>query len=206
MHVELVELLRCVQPHEDIWLVASVDRMEDREIISGTLGCPVCHAEYPVRNRVVFFAQPTAPGPVVEPDATEAMRIAAALELTDARATAVLHGAWATHARLIRSLSPARLIVIDPTGAIEPSDGVNVITGSLVQFARQSISGAAVGANASAKLVASLVDALRPGGRMLAPVDLAVPRGLTELARDDEIWVGARSRDEIVQLGRAKTD
>jgi hypothetical protein len=203
MHVELVELLRCVQPHEDICLVAAVDVLEDREIVRATLGCPICHAEYPIRDRVAYFAPSAEPEATRDPDPAGAMRVAAALELTDARATAVLHGAWGAEARLVRSVSPARLIVLNPATAIEPGDGVNVIVSGIAPLARGSVSGVALSADAGPDLVGSLAGALRAGGRMLAPIELAQPRGFTELARDDEVWVAERQRDDVIPLRRA---
>ena len=200
MHVELVELLRCVQPHEDTWLVAAVDALEDREIVRGTLGCPICHAEYPVRDRVVYFAPAEQRGRATEPDAEEAMRIAAALDLTDPRAIAVLHGEWGAHARLVRSLSPTPLIVLDPTGVVEAGDGVNVIVAGRAPLAARSVNAAAIGAGASTDVVASLIAAVRSEGRVLAPATLSQPPGVTELARDDDVWVAERQRDDIVSL------
>ena len=63
---------------------------DDRDIIEGTLGCPICQAEYPIRDGVACFSDRAAPrvsGPVSEEDA---VRVAAALDLTDARMTAIL--------------------------------------------------------------------------------------------------------------------
>ena len=54
MFVELVDLLRCPRPHEDTWLVAAAEAMSGRHIVRGTLGCPVCEAEYPIRDGVVL--------------------------------------------------------------------------------------------------------------------------------------------------------
>ncbi len=205
MHVELVELLRCVQPHEDTWLVAAVDELEDREIVRGTLGCPICHAEYPVRDRVVYFAPPEQRERAPEPDAQEAMRIAAALDLTDPRAIAVLHGEWGVHARLVRSLSPTPLIVLDPDATVVPGDGVSVIVARRVPLAARSVNAAAIGVAASTDVVASLIAAVRSEGRVLAPATLSQPPGVTELARDDDIWVAQRQRDDVIPLRRAPT-
>src|SRR6185312_15233461 len=98
MFIPLVDVLRCVKPHDDTWLVASIERADERDIVTGMLGCPICFAEYPIREGVVFFAE-NAPTPAyVAPTEEDAMRLAAALDLTDARMTAVLHGSWGVHA------------------------------------------------------------------------------------------------------------
>ena len=114
MFIPLVDILRCPTPHDETWLVASIDRAEERDIIEGMLGCPICLAEYPIRDGIVYFAERRAPIRRAPPDETEAMRLAAALDLTDARMTAVLQGAWGAHAQLVRGVSPAQLLLLNP--------------------------------------------------------------------------------------------
>ena len=58
MFIELVDSLRCVNVHEDTWLVAAVARMDGRHIVDGTLGCPLCRREYPIRDGVGWFVDP----------------------------------------------------------------------------------------------------------------------------------------------------
>src|SRR2546430_12044415 len=65
----MIDLLRCVNEHEDTWLVASFRQITNRMVIEGTLGCPICSAEYEIVNGVPDFARgerqnpatPTAP-------------------------------------------------------------------------------------------------------------------------------------------------
>src|SRR5512140_104168 len=97
MLIPLVDALRCIRPHEDTWLVASIDRAEDRDIIEGTLGCPSCLAEYPIHDGVVHFDAVARPA-YRAPTEDDALRLAAALDLVDPRTTAVLHGSWGAYA------------------------------------------------------------------------------------------------------------
>jgi hypothetical protein len=59
----------------------------------------------------------------------------------------------------------------------------------------------------NAALLAGAVEALRPRGRLVAPLAVAVPAGVTVLARDDREWVAEREAPArppvIVPLGRA---
>lgn len=75
MFIELVGSLRCVHPHELTWLVASAYRMEDRDIVSGELGCPECGARYPVERGVADFRElgstSVSPEPIHEPSARQ---------------------------------------------------------------------------------------------------------------------------------------
>ena len=53
MFIELVDALRCPRTHEESWLVLAASRIEARHIQEGALGCPVCRAEYPIRDGIV---------------------------------------------------------------------------------------------------------------------------------------------------------
>jgi hypothetical protein len=195
MFIPLVDVLRCVRPHEETWLVASIDEAIDRDIVTGTLGCPICLAEYPIRNGIVSFDD-AAPPPAVAgdvPSDDEAVRIAAGLDLTDARMTALLHGAWGAYAPIVRGLSPAQLLLVNPPGAITSGDGISIVrSGGAAPVARASMSAVAVGDAAAGSMLESLVASLKPGGRMMARVRRAVPAGLAELARDGDVWVAQR--------------
>ena len=87
MFIEIVDAFRCTRPHELTWLVASADRLEDRDIVTGELGCPVCGARYPIAAGLAYFRDPDArslpPAPArAAGDASErAVRAAALLGL-----------------------------------------------------------------------------------------------------------------------------
>jgi len=192
--IELVDILRCLEPHEETWLVVAVQRMDGRHVIEGSLGCPVCHREYAIRDGVAYFAAaPSASRPTTTlPNPAEAIRLAAALALTDAASVAVLHGGWASHARLVRSFAPSQLLVLGALVQMSGGDGVSVIVSDVAPFAAVSVDAVALDAGGTPALAESLLRSLRIGGRMLAPATLPVPAEINELARDDEVWVGER--------------
>lgn len=188
MFTPLVDILRCPNTHDETWLVASIDRAEDRDILEGTLGCPVCLAEYPIRDGVVRFADIT-PSPLVAPREDDAVRLAAALDLTEPNMTAVLHGMWGALAPIIRGLSPAQLLLVNPPLGISSGDGISIVHADRAPLAHASAHAVAYDAGASDSMVASLIASLRGGGRTLAPVAKSVPDGLVELVRDADVWV-----------------
>jgi len=191
MFIPLVDILRCVKPHAETWLVASIERADDRFIIEGTLGCPTCLAEYPIRDGVVYFSESPSSTPTVSPDESEAMRLAAALGLTEPRMTALLYGTWGAQAQLVRGFSPAQLILLNPPPGTTSGDGVSVIVSEKMPLAQQSLDAIAVDESFGRLEESGIatLPALRRGGRLLAPVSTPMPNGFNELARDDEVWV-----------------
>jgi hypothetical protein len=196
--IPLVDILRCVRPHADTWLVASIERADERFIIDGTLGCPTCLAEYQIRSGVVYFTDRDVRASGAAPREADAMRLAAALDLTEPRMTALLHGAWASHAPLVRGFSPAQLLALNPPDGMTSGDGISVLVSDIAPLAQASIDAVALDASFSDELFASLRASLRRGGRLLAPVATPVPDGFTELARDDEVWVARLDEAAIV--------
>jgi len=205
MFLPLVDVLRCPVAHEETWLVASIDRAEDRDIITGALGCPQCLAEYPIRDGIVHFAADVRLSEYHTPDESDAMRLAAALDLSDGRMTAVLHGSWASQAPLIRGFSPAQLLLVNAPAGIATGDGISLVRALRAPLASASVNAAAFDADASEEMIASLIVSLRPNGRLLGPASAPVPDGLSELARDDEVWVaqsGAAMTSAPISLTR----
>src|SRR5689334_22428621 len=102
MFIELLDYLRCPQVHEESSLVVAARTTEGRDIMEGTLGCPVCHSEYPIIGGVARFVErdrTTSPDDATE---DEALRLAATLDLTGPRGYAILEGAATNHAPLLR--------------------------------------------------------------------------------------------------------
>jgi uncharacterized protein YbaR (Trm112 family) len=198
--VDLVDDLRCPRPHEETWLVASAERTEGRHITQGTLGCPICRAEYPIRDGVVWFAQPprsvgTTRGQRASPAPDDALRMAALLDLSDAQGFALLTGSWARLAPLLRDVAPPHLILINPTPFVPGGGGISVLAIQVgIPLAVGTCRGIALdGAHADAAHLEAAVPVLRPRGRLVAPVTMPLPSGVTELARDDQLWVAERA-------------
>ncbi|HYD53846.1 MAG TPA: hypothetical protein VEA99_14510, partial [Gemmatimonadaceae bacterium] len=123
MHLEQVDVLRCPAPHEDSWLVAVIEQLASREIVRGTLGCPVCGAEYPVRGREVQMGGTASAS--VEPASTdEAMRMAALLDLAEPGGLALLAGRWGAHAPALRLLVDQRLLLLAPPASVAMEEGI----------------------------------------------------------------------------------
>jgi hypothetical protein len=206
MFIELVDALRCVRrpAHELTWLVASAFRMEDRDILDGVLGCPICKARYPIADGVANFRdhQEAPEGelprdvPVSVPGSELALRVAAFLDLVEPGGLAVLAGAWSSAASDLGALvERIHVLALDPVGGLESGSGVSIaLTADEVPLRPGVARGIALDASHAAPgYVASAVEALRPRGRLLAPVELPLPSGVTELARDERHWLAVKN-------------
>lgn len=215
MFIDLVDTLRCVEPHEESWLVASFDEMDGRVIVRGTLGCPVCRRRYRVVDRVVWLGMdPDSAGPplsVVSDEADESgdevTRLAALLGLAEPGGLCVLEGRWAMLAPALLALLDTRVLALNPAAPLLPAEGISVLrTPDTLPLAASVARGVALGERADraqhslTTVAVGAVHALARGGRLLAPAALALPAGVQELARDERHWVGERLGPESAPI------
>jgi uncharacterized protein YbaR (Trm112 family) len=199
MFIELVDMLRCPNRHEETWLVLAADRTDGRDVMDGTLGCPICHAEYPIVAGVARFgeAPPTRPSPA---DENESLRMTALLDLSDARGYAILYGGTGSHAPGIRELADVQLLLVDPPAGVEMGNGLSGLTtnaAGVLPLAAASARAIALDDGATPAMLHAALAFLAPGGRLLAPVRLLLPDGVSELARDDRHWLAERLRAPV---------
>lgn len=210
MFIELIDLLRCVNAHEDTWLVASFETVSNRFVLDASLGCPSCSAQYPIKRGIAdFSAGFAAPSCEAERAAAShrreelATRAGAYLEATESGATIVLGGVWAYAAQELSEMAEVRVLALDAPAEVKESQSVGLLRiGTEIPVAARSILGVALDAWFPAKAVDSAVRAVRPGGRIVAPVTIPAPAELSVLAHDDNYWV-AQKAPEVVKLSRA---
>lgn len=205
MFIELVELLRCIRAHDESWLVASIGEMRDRSIRFGTLGCPVCSAEYPIAGGVVDFAGGNSVRAAASSKMSAeelALRAGAFLNLGESGGVVVLGGAWASAARELTNRVAARVIAVNAPAQVEDSPAVGLVRASgAIPLAAASCAGVAFDSSFSADAVAAAERVLRAGGRIVGAAGVRRPAGLTLLAEDEAWWV-AEKPPEITTLRR----
>ena len=197
MFTELIDTLRCPNPHEDSWLVATSTRTAGRHIISGKLGCPVCRATFEIVEGEVLFG--TGGGlhssRVLDDDA--AFRLAAQLHLVEAPQPILLMGRWSAAVTPLRTIvSSVTMFVADATTAIAidervstmrlPPIGIPLATGSLRAIALDA-------AHVTDALIADAARVLRATGRLVAPAATVLDTSLWRtLASDSDVIVAER--------------
>lgn len=209
MLLSLTDHLRCTEPHAVSRLVARVDTLEARRMVSGVLGCPVCHAERTVVGGVIWWrGAPVSTSPLMDagPGEEAVMRMGALLAFAESAAPYVLCGEAARTAIGLTALGAAAVVLLDPPDDRAAAFATIIRGAPIIPFVALSVRGIAVDASWSTDArLASCAGALAPGGRLVAPAAIVVPAGIRELARDAAEWVGEREATSApVPLGRGR--
>jgi hypothetical protein len=210
MFIELIDQLRCINAHDETWLVAAFRTVSHRFVLEASLGCPTCSAQYTIHEGIADFSAGLELPSCEEQRAAAShrreelpTRAGAYLAATEPGATVILGGVWAYAAQELSEMAGVRVLALNAPGAVEESETVGLLrVGSEIPVAAGSVFGVALDAWFPSKIVASAVKAVRPGGRIVGPVAIPAPAELAVLAHDDNYWVAQKAPD-VVTLSRA---
>jgi hypothetical protein len=209
--IEMIDLLRCVNAHQDTWLVASFREVANRFVVDGTLGCPSCSAQYEIQNGVADFTLgDSIPSRDAERAAAShrreelATRAGAYLEATQPGATIVLGGLWAYAAQQLAEMVDVRVIALNAPSEVKESERVGLArVASHIPLAANTVQGVALDAWFSRSMGDEAFRVVRPGGRIVGPTIFGPPSQAAVLAHDENYWV-AEKPAEVVALRRAR--
>jgi len=209
VHIELTEMLRCPEAHDEAFLVMSTGEMLGRMVRSGILGCPICRREFPIIKGIVDFSgnvkretgnagatQGTFPVsrfpfPDVDPESLQAL-----LDLSGPGGYVVLVGAAARHAvGLAGLMGGIHFIGINAPVDVEELPVLSLLVCPGMIPLRQTIArGVVVGSDRlGSDWLAEARRVVLPGRRVVIEgEDMPVPVGLTRLAAGEGLFVGER--------------
>jgi uncharacterized protein YbaR (Trm112 family) len=189
VHILLTDILTCPRCGPEFGLILLAERMVERRVLEGALGCSNCREKYPIRGGAVHFAEPHAGGPAgtetraVQDDAAAAIDAAAAgTDADDALRLAALMGV--THGPAYVLIAGPAVVRAARVGSLV--EGLEVITATMADAADVVPTPAPPGAGVAA--VSRLVIAAR---LPLASARLAAV-ALTGAAADSLLEEGAR--------------
>ena len=199
MHIELTEMLRCPEPHEEGFLVLSTGEMLGRMVRSGILGCPKCGREYPIVRGVAHFS-----GPSVAPSGTaprsplpvDAETLQALLDLSGPGGYVVLLGGAARHAvGLAGLMGGIHFVGVSAPDDMEELSVLSLLACETMIPLRQTVARAVVVGSdrVGAEWLVEARRVLLPGRRLVIESEqVAAPVGLTRLALGHGLFVGER--------------
>lgn len=208
MRLELAERLICPVAHAATPLIVLAQETRERDLRTAQLGCMLCRRAGEVRDGSVRLGlrdtRPSELSPhVVTDDAL--LRLAALLGLNESNALVLLGGRYASFASALVEAHEAIVAVLDATGASPSGVGYIEVTEHCVPFSSGTFSAVALDESMSASTIGDAVRCVRVGGRVVGDSAVSVPRGVRELARDANGWVGEveAAASPVIPLRRA---
>ena len=223
MYILLTDALTCPRCGPEFGLLVLADRMEERRVIQGRLGCANCRSAFPIRDAAADLrvggaetGESAAPRPSDaldqdEDDAAEAaVRLAALMGLAGASGLAMLAGPGARHAAAVSALVPElEVVAVTEAPQGERAPGVSRVAagGGALPFRNGVLRAAALTGGADDARLREALRVLAPGARLV--VDPAPPgtgdrvRALgVEVLLEQEGVVVARAPGRPVELRR----
>ena len=194
MQIDLTDHLRCLEPHEESYLVLLTGRMVGRRVMTGHLGCPVCGKGVKIRDGVADFAGAVPGGEhtALKPDAAAAL-----LGLGGPGGWVALAGSAAGLAAGLAPLLPGvQLVAVNPPAALEHEEAASVLRAPRLPLKSGSMRGVVIGGDVAGApdWVADAVRAVLPGLRVVveAPAPSPPLEGVEILASAPACWVGKK--------------
>lgn len=204
MHILVTDILTCPRCGPRFGLILLADRIEERRVLEGRLGCANCRETYPVRDGVGDFGIGTAPAPAADasavPSPEAATRLAALMGLTQSSTYALLAGPVAVHAPALADLLEGlEVLAVAPLPGPERPGVSRLLASTKLPLASSRMGGVALAGTAADKLLEEGARVLSPIGRLVLqpPSDDADDRlaaiGMRIVAQDENTLVAART-------------
>ncbi len=201
MFIELAELLRCPNMHEEAYCVLSSHEMEGRSVVRGTIGCPVCKEEYKLVDGVVEFGEDPLLGKhsrsdditveeLPHPELVEAL-----LSIQGTGGFVVLVGSVTRLASdLGDRIDGTSYVGINPPPDVRESNVLSLLRSSVAIPLKSSMArGVVIGREyAKEPWLGEGARVLARGARLVVAREVAAVAGVTRLAAERGIWVGER--------------
>ena len=195
MFIELADHLRCPADHEESFLVLLPAETTDRSVRSGTLGCPVCNAEYRIHDGVVLFSEVAERRSVRTSVTADALH--AFLGLAGPGGYAALVGdVSALAGEMAERNRGVHFAAVQPAGGLVESRALSLIEAPRLPFRTASLRGVVLGTGFGSDQgwVEEGLRAVLPGLRVVGAGAAPKVPGLEVLAAADGWWVGKKGR------------
>lgn len=190
MHIVLTDIVTCPRCGPAFGLVILADRIEERRVIEGRLGCANCREEYPVRGGVADLrlqeGSPASAAPATTAETwgdEKAFRIAALLGVTDRGPPVLILGAPAAFVAGVQSVVPDAGVVGLSSAAEEGAGGVGMgwlVAAGALPFRDRSLGGVALLGRGPDQPVEDALRCLARRARIV--IDPAAPEVVDRLA------------------------
>lgn len=208
MHLLLTDRLTCPRCGPTFGLILRADRLIERRVHDGILGCPNCRDSYPIDSGFADLRAPPraalAPGfagpersdgPVSD---DESSRMIALLGITGGSGTVVLVGSPARYAAaLAEAMEEVQVVAIDADTRewTERAEISRIVSGPGLCFFSRSLRGVVLDGRLSTEMV---VEAARVTARLARLLVVRAPAGTEALLREAGLSVLAAEAGTVV--------
>lgn len=179
MHILLTDILTCPRCGPEFGLILLADRVEERRVLAGVLGCSNCREKYPIRNGAVDLGGAAEAYAGAAADASPIERLAALLGVAQGPAFVLLAGPAVADAPMLAAmLDEVEVVTLGGAPSADGAAGVNRVlaVGPRLPFASAKIQGVALTGPAADALLEEGARAVSVLGRLVlepAPADAA---------------------------------
>jgi hypothetical protein len=169
--------------------------MAGRSVVRGTVGCPICHREYPIEDGVVEFGAVEA-ARAVEAVPADAGAVWALLGITGPGGFVVLVGSATPMAtELAARMDGVHFVAVNGAPHAQPLPGVSGLAHpSRIPLRDAMARGVVLGAESAAEpWIGEATRVLLPGLRLVAVASSLSAPGLERLAAGNGLWVGRKT-------------
>jgi len=195
MFIELTDLLRCPNPHDESFLVLLPDKMDGRSVRTGQLGCPVCGRTFQLVDGV--FDAGGEPANSRENTGLSAENVSVLIGLSGPGGYVALVGPVASLWEEVAALNPGvALTAVNPPRQVTDSTAVSVVRGGMIPLKSRTLRGVVLGKPYADDPV-WIRDAARlvlPGLRVVGEGDQPPEDLIDVMASAGGVWVGTGKR------------
>lgn len=199
--IELAGLLRCPGNHEQMPCVVITDEMDDRSVVRGVVGCPVCRAEHSIVAGVVEFGKET-PLDVgsrsddrIAEDMPSADAVSALLNLAGPGGYVALIGSGSCLAeQLSEHTTGVHFIGVNPLPDLRETPSLSLLRSpDIIPLKDGSVRGVLIGRECvRPRWMDEAGRVLAEAGRLVAVVDELSADGVQQLVVGQGMWVGEK--------------
>lgn len=195
MFIELTDHLRCPADHDEQFLVLLPDRIEERSVRAGRLGCPVCGRTFALEDGVLDVGG--APEGPASPTALTPEAVVALAGLGGPGGWLALVGspgdAWRDLAERMKGIG---LVAVNPGRGTEDEPGISVLRGGRLPLKSHSMRGVVLGAPYGSEdaWVREAARVVLPGLRVVGEGSAPEPDLVDLMAEAGGVWVGTPRR------------
>jgi len=195
MYIELTDHLRCPSDHEESYLVLLPDRVEDRSVRAGQLGCPVCGRTFALVDGVLDVGgepgqSATGPGPGAD-------ALTALAGLSGPGGYLVVVGAPGRDWREVAERNPGvGIVLVNPPAEVGDEPGVSVLRGGLLPLKSRTMRGVILGEGFGGDRgwIGEAARVVLPGLRIVGQGPDPDPGQVDLMASAGGVWVGTPRR------------